>query len=485
MAMNDDGVVNQTTNVSFKQQLHAELDKLRQFLLLPGFGEGEPSIGAELELYLVDEHFHPAYINQQVLQDVDDPRWQEELNRYNIELNLAPRQLSGQPFSRSSREMADALNELSAVCHGYSARPLCIGILPTLSEGDLSLRAMTDKPRYKTLASTLITQRGEPFKVAIYGKDPINLSSSGICLEGANTSMQLHLRVPPSQFADTFNAAQLATPLMLALAANSPIMMGHALWHETRIALFKQSVDVRTSADRWRKPSRVSFGHGWVRRDAYELFAQYAAIYPILWQRSDIPAAKGRYDLPALRQHSGSIWHWNRPVYDVTPEPHLRIEMRALPAGPTVIDMQANMTAYYGLVLALREELARLLPALPFEYVLKNFYQSARDGLKANLIWPLLQREIDCFPVIDILQQWLPKAWEALEKNGVAESEVEQARAVLQERLANRQNGAAWMLNSYGELRKKLSDAEAVQQLIAEYANQSERNIPVSQWRRC
>ena len=485
MMMDEEGVVNPTTCHKFEQRLHQDLFRLKELLKRPGFGAGEISVGAELEVYLIDQQHQPAYINQSVLTQCADARWQEELNRYNIELNLTPKPLRGTPFIETAMEMETALDDVSDICQQHNATPICIGILPTLSEDDLSLEAMTDKPRYKTLANTLITQRGEPFKVSIFGRDPIKLSSSGICLEGANTSMQLHLRVPPERFADTFNATQLATPLMLALAANSPILMGHALWHETRIALFKQAVDVRTSSDRWRKPSRVSFGHGWIRRNVYEMFAQYTSIYPALWRESDIPVAKHADDLPALRQHAGSIWHWNRPVFDVTPEPHLRIEMRSLPAGPTVADMQANMATYYGLTLALREELDRLLPALPFEYAQKNFYRAARDGMDTEIIWPLKQLGIDRFPVIDILSHWLPKAWEALDKQGVTSHQIEQVSSIINARLESRQNGANWMLNSYSGLRHNLPQDQALHYLVADYIKRSKSNLPVSHWDLC
>ena len=483
--MENDEVVNRAVCHEFKQQLHADLFKLKSLLHQPGFGEGQTSIGAELEVYLVDQHHRPAYINQHLLDQTRDNRWQEELNRYNLELNLTPTWLQGTPFHTTEQEIHSALTQLTHECQAHNAQPVCIGILPTLSEADLTLDAMTDNPRYQALADSLITERGEPFQVSIFGQDPITLSSNGICLEGANTSMQLHLRVSPEHFADTFNAVQLATPLMLALAANSPILMGHSLWHETRIALFKQAVDVRTPSDRWRKPSRVSFGHGWVRRSAYELFAQYAAIYPSLWRYSDIPAAKHPDDLPALRQHAGSIWHWNRPVYDVLPEPHLRIEMRALPAGPTVADMCANMAAFFGLTFALRDELHRLLPALPFEYAQKNFYRAARDGLDAEIIWPFRQIGIDRFAVTDILKHWLPKAWDALLRQGVDEAQITPIRALLDERLATKQNGANWMRRSYHLLSDVMPKEQALDYLVAEYIKQSQSNTPVSQWRIC
>jgi len=483
--MDDDANVKPGQCQGFEQQLHSDLFKLQTLLRQPGFGEGETSIGAELEVYLVNAQHKPAYINQAILQQCNEPHWQEELNRYNIELNLTPKPLAGQPFRDTADEMLVALRQMGKLCAQQQASPVCIGILPTLRETDLTLQAMTSKPRYQTLANTLITQRGEPFKVSIFGQDPIQLSSSGICLEGANTSMQLHLRVSPTQFADTFNAAQLATPLMLALAANSPILMGHALWHETRIALFKQAVDVRTASDRWRRPSRVSFGHGWIRRNVYELFAQYTSIYPALWKQADIPQPIHTDDLPALRQHAGSIWHWNRPVYDVSPEPHLRIEMRALPAGPTVADMHANMAAYFGLTLALKEELDRLLPALPFEYAQKNFYRAARDGLGAELIWPFKRIGIDRFPVTEILGRWLPKAWQALAKHGVDNQQIEEVKQLLEARLENRQNGSNWMLQSYRQLRNDLPQEQALDCLVAEYRKRSHTNLPVSQWELC
>jgi len=246
--------------------------------------------------------------------------------------------------------------------------------------------------------SALVPRRSNlctPFRIRIDGADPLDVLCDDVTFEGANTSLQIHLRVEPAVFAATFNAAQIATAPVLAAAGNSPLFLGHRLWTETRVALFRQAVDERiaTAEEDWH-PGRVSFGHGWVRRGAHELFAESVALHrpllPLVASEEPLALVRdgGTPALDELRLHHGTVWPWNRAVYDPTNGGHLRIELRALPAGPSAIDMTANAAFLIGLTLALSGEGDRLVNALTFGQCRRNFYEAARRGLDADLLWP-------------------------------------------------------------------------------------------------
>ncbi|HEY6882303.1 MAG TPA: hypothetical protein VI299_29935, partial [Polyangiales bacterium] len=252
----------------FGERTSEQLAALRTLLERLGFGDDEPTIGAEVELHLVDRACAPLPVNAQVLASANDPRLTLEINRFNIEGNLRPVALCGEPFGGLLSELRDVLAVVRAAAAKHGARPVAVGILPTLSLAHLS-DALSDAPRYRVLSNTLRDMRGAPFSVHIKGQDSLSAQCDDVALEGANASFQVHLRVSPSEFARTFNAAQLAAGPVLSACANSPFFAGKQLWQETRIALFQQSVDTRSDAkERASLPSRVSFGHGWVH-DAF------------------------------------------------------------------------------------------------------------------------------------------------------------------------------------------------------------------------
>jgi hypothetical protein len=268
---------------AFSRKLEVDLAALENLLGRPGFGRGPITIGAELELNLVDDSGRPAPVNQQLLDHLGDPRWSLEINRYNIEINARPAPLAGASLSAMGTELRQALAEVRAAARHLGARVVPIGILPTLRPTDLGQAVMTDGHRYRALSAGFRRLRQQPFLIDIRGEEELCVRAEDVTFEGANTSLQIHLRVDPSAFADTFNAAQLATGVVLACAGNSPFFLGRRLWQETRVALFRQAVDDRANVapEDWR-PARVSFGHGWVRQGALELFAESVALHPPL-----------------------------------------------------------------------------------------------------------------------------------------------------------------------------------------------------------
>jgi hypothetical protein len=253
----------------FRELLRTQAAALRALIAQPGFGEGERTLGAELELCIIDRDGNALPVNRALLAANLDPHLTVEIDKFNLEYNLSPVPARGAPFAALQMELHNALASINRTALSFDGRVVPVGILPTLTERDLSPTSLTDLPRYRALNEGLQKLRHAPFEVRIDGEDPLTLNAKDITLEGANTSFQVHLRVTPAEFADWYNAAQLATPIALALASNSPIFLGHQLWDETRVALFKQSLDYRDlEAQRFRPPARVGFGHGWVQQSS-------------------------------------------------------------------------------------------------------------------------------------------------------------------------------------------------------------------------
>jgi hypothetical protein len=474
----------------FAGRLRDGLAALRELLARPGFGEGPTTIGAELELSLVGDDGRPRPVNEAVIASSGDPRLTVELDRFNLECNSSPVPLRGRPFEALGAELADALGRIGAAAALHGAHPVLVGILPTVLPADLGPHAMTDTPRFRVLDAAIRRLRERDFELRIVGEDRLETSCGDVTAEGANTSFQVHLRVAPRAFAATHAAAQLATAPVLAAAGNSPLFLGRRLWEETRIALFKQAVDERGELpESWHPAARVSFGHGFVRRGAYELFAESVALHPpLLPMCADEDAmatlrAGGVPQLGELRLHHGTVWRWNRAIYDPADGGHLRLELRALPSGPTLADMLANAAFLLGLTLALRDEAEWMLPACPFEYVHRNFYRAAQHGLDAALLWPTRYAPSPQ-PVRAgaLVERLLPAAQRALVAEGVEESEAAHWLGIVAARTASGRTGARWQRRALARLERGRSREEALCELVARYRAEAATGRPVHEW---
>lgn len=468
---------------TFNQRLQMQISELRDYLSDPVFNHNKASLGAEVELFLVDPEGRPACYSDTFMQSLKTPLIQEELNQYNLELNLSPVNAKGKPFSIMQNELEKLTDLVQSQAETEQMDIVTTGILPTLQATHLSEEFITKRPRYQALNNVLSNMKSSPFEVAIAGQDELNFSADQITLEGANTSMQVHLRVPQDRFADLYNAAQIATSFALAVSGNSPTMLGKRLWQETRIALFKQSIDTRDqSATEWRQPARVPFGMGWIRSGAWEIFAQSVSLYPTL-----IPYLFDEQELKfqELNLHHGTVYSWNRAILAPDKDPHLRIEFRALPAGPTAIDMMANAAFIVGLTLGLEKHIAELTAKLPFEYAEYNFYRAAQQGLSANILWPKKDRfSIQQQPVHLILDGMLALAEKGLVSIGVEQAEVSRLLAVVQNRLANRQTGSKWQLNYLENYTKGMhsKNTDPFQMMLKQYIANMRAGDPVSTW---
>jgi gamma-glutamyl:cysteine ligase YbdK (ATP-grasp superfamily) len=474
----------------FEARLEECLLALGGLLERPGFGVGPTTVGAELELFLIDGRGHALPRNQEVHAAAADPRLVLEIDRFNLELNLTPAPLAGRPFSAFGGELAEALAVMGRTAAVHGGRVVMTGILPTLRPEDLQLTALSDARRFRALNNGIRRLRQEPSRVRIDGADALELAVDDVVLEGANTSFQVHLRVDPQRFTAVYNAVQLATGPVLAVAGNSPTFLGHRLWEETRVALFKQVVDDRDLAGKAsRRVCRVAFGTGWVRDGAAELFEQsvrlHEPIMPVLAaerpldrvDRGQVPA------LEELRLHQGTVWTWNRAIYDPTAGGHLRVEMRALPAGPSVVDMLANAAFHLGLALALVPDAGAWTSRLPFQQVHHNFYRAAQFGLGASLAWPLDPGwRVRTLPVAELARRLLPIAREGLQEAGVAGDEIDRLLGVIQARVTTAQTGAAWQRRMLAALEPRLGRDRALAAMLERYLEHQAAGRPVHTW---
>jgi hypothetical protein len=476
--------------VRFEERLEQCLVALRRLLDRPAFGTGPTTVGAELELCLVDDNGRALPKNQEVRAETADPRVVLEVDRFNLELNLTPSPLAGRPFAAFAAELGQVLGIVRRAAAWHGGRLVMVGILPTLRPEDLQLAALSDAPRYRALNNGLRRLRREPFRIRIDGADPLELAADDIGLEGANTSFQVHLKVDPDRFADHLNAAQLAIAPVLAVAGNSPTFLGHRLWEETRVALFKQAIDDRGPAGRaGRRVARVAFGTGWTTTGALELLEEsvrlHEPVLPVVGPEHPLErVAAGRVPaLEELRLHQGTVWRWNRAIYDPADGGHLRIEMRALPAGPTVVDMLANAAFMLGLALALAPGAAATTRRFAFQQAHHNFYRAAQFGLGAELAWPLSSSgrpRILAAP--DLVHHLLPIARQGLEDAGVLAAEAGELLSVIQARAATGQTGAAWQRLALATLEPTLGREQALAAMFEQYLEHQRTGEPVHTW---
>ena len=475
----------------FGERLERCLAALRELLQRPGFGAGPSTVGAELELFLVDREGRPLSVNQPVLEAAGDPSVSLEIDRFNLELNPPPSALAGMPFTLLGRRMAGSLEAVRQAVGAHGGQVALIGILPTLRLADLRRGAITDAPRYRALDRGLRRLRQEPVHVRIHGPDQVTaveVESDDVALEGANTSFQVHLRVAPDRFAAAYNAGLIAMAPALAAAGNSPFFLGHPLWEETRIALFEQSADDQGEASGGAR--RVAFGTRWAQEGALELFEESVRLHepllPLLSGEDPLAVARqgGVPRLEELRLHQGTVWRWNRAVYDASAGGHLRLELRPLPSGPTVTDVLANAAFLLGLTLAITPEASTWARSFPFARARANFYRAAQRGLDAELSWLAGPggRQEERVGAAELVLRLLPWAREALERAGVDRGEAGRLLAVIEERVAARQTGAAWQRRALAALRPHLTQERALGRMLERYLELSGTGQPVHTW---
>ncbi|GAA3349945.1 glutamate-cysteine ligase family protein [Amorphoplanes nipponensis] len=481
-------VFSQEDRLRYRQKVRRCLDVLALMLDDFAFDAEHPMTGLEIELNLMDQDAEPAMRNAEILADLADPTFQTELGRFNLELNARPRLISGAGLADYEQDIIESLARAEDRAKKSDSTIVLIGSLPTLRQDHLVLANLSADDRYRALNDQLAGARGEQFSVDIRGVERLQTASDSIAPEAACTSVQFHLQVPPEKFADYWNAAQAVSGIQVALGANSPYLHGRQLWAETRIALFAQATDTRPDELKAQgvRP-RVWFGERWIA-SVFDLFEENVRYFPPLlpiMDDEDPAEALAAGKVPALgelRLHNGTVYRWNRPVYDImNGRPHLRVENRVLPSGPTVIDMLANAAFYFGLVRHLVEQDRPLWAELAFGAAEDNFHEAARRGIEAEMYWPG-RGEI---PVPElVLGELLPMAHAGLDAFGVDPAQRDRLLGVIENRCRTGRNGATWQTGAVwaAEHHRGLDRQAALHDMLLRYSSLQQTNEPVHTW---
>ncbi|GAB77459.1 Glutamate-cysteine ligase family 2(GCS2) [Austwickia chelonae] len=473
----------------YREKVSQDLDVFERMLATHSFDIDAPTTGFEIEMSLVDDELRPSRKNSELLRALDDPETVPELGRFNVEMNIAPRVLVGDDAFGLEDELRARLQSVRDAGRQVGCRPVPVGVLPTLMPEDLGEGWMTANNRYAALNDAIMRARGEDILIDIEGHsgEHVAFYSSSIAPESACTSLQLHLQVAPQKFAKVWNAAQALAGPQVAIGANSPFFCGKALWHETRIELFRQAADTRSVelVNQGVRP-RVPFGDRWIT-SIFDLFEDNVRYYPaLLAEISDedpvSTVEKGTApQLAELMLHNGTVYRWNRPIYDTMDgRPHLRVENRVLPSGPTVVDMMANAVFYYGLLAVLAHDERPVWTQMSFSAAESNFMNCAREGMLGRMYWP-------GFSTVTAdelaLRHLLPMAHDGLAGAGVSAKVANRYLGVIEGRCLSRQNGAMWQLDCVRRLESRGADRlSALREMSRLYLEGVDADEPVHTW---
>ena len=478
---------------SFVRHLLRDVEAFDFMLKNDWFESDITRIGAEQEMCLVNkETFKPACINMAALEKMKDWDWvTTELAQFNLETNLSPLEFTGNCLSEMERENTEGLQKIREIVKQFDAEVVLTGILPTLRKSDLDLKNLTPKPRYLALMESIKEHslRGdEQFELRLDGIDELHIRHDSPLLEACNTSFQVHLQVSPKEYVKMYNIAQMLLAPIISISANSPLVFGRRLWHETRIALFQQALDTRTSNEhlRERRP-RVNFGSDWLHNSILEIHREDIARFRVLLgdvieEDSLEMVAKGKTPkLRALQIFNSTVYRWNRPCYGISPngKPHLRIECRVLPAGPSVVDSTANAAFWLGLMVGYAHKYDDITKFISFEDIRDNFDKASKFGFDTKYTWfndeKIGPREL-------ILNELLPIAREGLALQGIDPADISRYMDIIEARATAHITGARWQLRAFTKLIKSVTPDEALTTITAAIAKNQWAGKPVHTW---
>lgn len=469
-----------------RQKVRRCLDVFARMLREAHFDTDDPMTGLEIELNLVDAAGDPALKNAEVLSNIADADFQTELGLFNVEINVPPRHLRDGGLSAYEENLRVSLNDAEVKSEAVGAHMVMIGILPTLAEGHMGPSSLSSNPRYQLLSDQILAARGEDIVIDISGVERLRATADSIVPEAACTSTQLHVQTTPDEFASYWNASQAIAAVQLAVGANSPYLLGKELWRETRIPLFEQATDTRSEELKVQgvRP-RVWFGERWVT-SVFDLFEENVRYFPALLPVTEdedplaVLEAGGVPAMAELRLHNGTIYRWNRPVYDIAKDvPHLRVENRLLAAGPTVLDTMANAAFYFGLVRSLAHAERPLWSQMSFSAAEENFQVAARQGIGAQVYWPGVG-QVSATELV--LRRLLPLAYEGLADWGVSTAEADRFLGVIEQRCLRGINGAEWFAARCHQHERSLDRPDALRRTLVDYRGLMHSNDPVHAW---
>ncbi len=474
---------------NFMRALLADLRALERMLAEGLFEQGVARIGAEQELFLVDKALHPAPLALKVLDKLQDSHYTTELALFNLEINADPQPFSEKGLSQMESQLTELYGRVRKAAQELGGESVLFGILPTLAKSDLDLKNMVPKQRYMTLNRAMNEARGEAYDFSIQGLDELIVKHETVMVESCNASFQVHLQVAdPSRFHHFYNVAQLVMAPVLAVGTNSPVLFGRRLWAETRIALFEQACDIRTPGSYPRdRAARVSFGNEWAKGSVVDLFKENITRFRALvgTEREQDPNERlDRGEIPelnALRLHNGTIYRWNRPCYGISEngKPHLRIELRVLPSGPTIADEVANAAFWLGLMSELTHTIEDIPSRMDFEVARANFYAVAREGIVAPVTW-LDGEEVQVHALV--LDRLLPLAKAGLARAGVDAGDADRYLGIVEQRVKTLQTGSRWALRSLAGMKKEGTIGERHVALVTATLARQNEGRAVSEW---
>lgn len=473
----------------FMSAILADIRALERMIAENRFDSGVRRIGAEQEMFLIDEHWRPARGVLKLLDALKDGHYTTELGQFQLEANCDPQTLSGDGIAKMHAQLDDLVDRAHAAAGSIGMAVVLMGILPTMRKADLGLDNMVPSARYTQLNKIITNLRGGKFQFSIKGLDELIIDHDSVMLEACNSSFQVHLQVTPGEFARFYNIAQVLAGPIMSVSANSPIVFNRRLWAETRIALFRQAVDSRNTQNHLRATeARVSFGTRWVRNSVVEIFKEDIARFRALVGTDldeDPMALLDRGEIPqlkALRLHNGTIYRWNRACFGITDgKPHLRIENRVIPAGPSTLDEMANAAFWCGLMVEIGAREEDITRRIDFDQAASNFYTAAQQGVGSTFTW-LDHHDISARELV--LERLLPLAEAGLHRQGVDPTDIKKYLTVVDERVRTGRTGARWQLSSWNSLRDRATPAERANALVAATVQRQMTRRPVSEWER-
>ena len=480
--------VDESDKRHFTKALLNDLQALEKMLDGDYFEENVRRIGAEQEMFLIDSAMCAAPIALEVIEEAKDERLTTELGLFNLEINANPLDFRGNCLSSLENELHEILEVVRKTTRKLGADIVMVGTLPTVRQSDYVAENLTPLPRYKEMNRVLTEMSGGERFIHIKGLDELQMTFENTFIEFSNTSFQVHLQVGISEYVNYYNWSQAIAAPVLASAVNSPLLLGHRLWHETRIALFQHATDTRSAVHQARNQTpRVNFGEKWVNDSLIEVFQEDAARFRVILTREveeDSLEVLNNGSIPHLhawQMHNGTIWRWNRACYGIIDnKPSLRIEARFLPAGPTVVDEIANSAFFLGLMTQLPEEFGDVREKMSFDDAKNNFFNVAQNGLNTQITW--FDGKIYSTSRL-ILEQLLPLARKGLESAEIDAADIEKYLGIIEERTKAKITGAQWILDSFENMGEKTNLNTRLQTLTSAIKTNQEKNQPVHKWK--
>jgi len=471
----------------FVASLMKDLEALEVMLNNGSFENAPLHIGAEQELCLIDHDLRPAMKNMELLEALNDPCLTTELAKFNLELNLPPLPCGGNSLGAMENDLISRLTEVNRMAHKFDSKIILTGILPTISVSHMVPETMTPNPRYKLLNDVMYGNKGASFEMHIRGIDELNIHSDTVLYESCNTSFQVHLQIDANKVVEELNWAHAISGPILAACTNSPMFFGKRLWRETRIALFHQSTDIRKNQGPYREERpRVDLGAEWLKGGAIEVYRDIVTrhrslLTPHIDEDPFEVILKGEVPkLKALSMHNGTVYKWNRLCYGVTDnKPHLRVECRYLPSGPTIIDEVANSALWLGCMLGRPKELDRIDQLMEYDDATLNFFRSAREGMQAAIKW-INGKEIPSRTLL--LEELIPMARTGLAKAGYDARDIDRYLNVIEERVDTGRTGSQWILDTHAGLKKEVSEDQALLAITEGIYQRQKVGKPVHKW---